>query len=357
MNASSRLLSIDALRGLTVAAMLMVNNAGDWNHVWPWLEHAAWHGCHPADYIFPMFLFIVGVSFSMATGGALSRGADGAVVWRGAAVRALRLLAIGIALHGIAWALMPGREFRLLGVLQRIGLCFLGVATVAVLCRAAWPRMVATAAVLLGYGLALRLGGGFELADNLATRVDHAVLGGLAYTRDAASGLWWDPEGVLSTLGALGTTLLGLLAGEWLRQRDIGRVWVMAALLMALGAATQALWPWNKALWTPSFVLWTGGVSCAALALWHVLVDRLRAPALGLCMGINAISAYALAWVATCVLEGTGAMAPLYHALFVTPLGGVLPPEGLSALFAVAFTAVFWALMKGFQRMGWRISV
>ena len=131
----------------------------------------------------------------------------------------------------------------------------------------------------------------------------------------------------------------------------------MGALLMALGAATQALWPWNKALWTPSFALWTGGVSCAALALWHVLVDRLRAPALGLCMGINAISAYALAWVATCVLEGTGAMAPLYQAVFVTPLGGVLPPEGLSALFAVAFTAVFWALMKGFQRMGWRISV
>src|SRR5690242_11692643 len=119
-----RFASVDALRGLTVAAMLLVNDPGDWGHVyWP-LEHAQWHGCTPTDLIFPFFLFIVGVSIALAFGPKLERGDARAPLLRGAWLRALRILALGLAINLFAAWLMPGAHLRLPGVLQRIALCF-----------------------------------------------------------------------------------------------------------------------------------------------------------------------------------------------------------------------------------------
>lgn len=337
--------------------MLVVNDAGDWGHVYPWLEHAAWHGCTPADLIFPFFLLIVGVSLSLALGpkldaGTASRELAGAVLWR-----ALRIVALGLALHAIAWWLIADRGMRIPGVLQRIGLCFGAAGLLMLWLRDARAQWLALAALLAGHAALLMGGGSLEPGENLSDRIDTALFGRFAYQFDAASGRAHDPEGLLGTLGALATVLLGARAGDWLRRGRRMHVVVAGVAALAAGAAWSTTLPLNKALWTPSFVLWTGGLGLLALALVHTLVDRFGAPALGRSMGINAIAAYAGAWISACVLAASGLMAPLYDALFAAPLAPRFGPAFASLAFALAFTASWWLLMVVFERRGWRIVI
>jgi hypothetical protein len=213
MSAGRRIASVDALRGLAVAAMLLVNNPGDWGHVYAPLQHAAWHGFTPADLIFPFFLFIVGVSAALALGPRVDAGgalapARTAVLWRG-----LRIVGLGLLLHALAWWLLAKPEFRVMGVLQRIGLCFAvaGVAALHLRARGQWTLLVA---LLAGYGaLLLFASPTLDKLGSLNQRIDTAVLGRWAYEWNPATGIAFDPEGVLSTLGALGTTLFGLVCG------------------------------------------------------------------------------------------------------------------------------------------------
>ena len=345
MNSRARLASVDALRGLTVAAMLVVNDPGDWGHVFAPLEHAAWHGCTPTDLIFPLFLFIVGVSISLA-GPTPPR----AVVWR-----ALRIVALGLLLHAVAHWAMGTREFRPMGVLQRIGVCYGCVGLLALYTR---PRTqwLLFALTLIGYGALLAWGGPLTKIDNLASRIDSALLGRFAYEFDPVSGLGHDPEGLLTTWPAIATTLLGVRAGAWLRDGALRMLWTAAAVALLLGAA-WALWqPLNKQLWTPSFVLWTGGWALAVLGLAHALIDRWQAPPLGRAFGVNAIAAYAGAWLMTCALEGLHWGAPLYRHGFawLTPWIG---PEGASLAYALAFTAFWWVLMRILAQRGVRIRI
>lgn len=351
---TSRLDSVDALRGLTVAAMLLVNDAGDWDHVFPWAEHASWHGCTPPDYIFPFFLVIVGVSIALALGPRVEQGQTAGLA-RGVVLRGARILLLGLALHLFAMWLIPGREFRPMGVLQRIGFCFALCGLVFIYLRAAWQWLL-IGLLLVGYGLLLFAGGSFAPHLNIVDRVDNAVLGTYAYSFDLRTGLGQEPEGILSTLGALATTLLGVRAGVWLRARDQRALLIGGAVLMAAGAALNFVLPWNKQLWTPSFVLWTGGAAFLLLVAAHRLVDLRGWPAVGRSMGINAIVVYAGSWVATCLLEGTGAMKAIYGTVFV-PLTPALGPNGASLAFAIAFTGIGWALMAWFARRGWRFSI
>ena len=352
---SLRLDSVDALRGLTVAAMLLVNNAGDWGHVFDWLEHAAWHGCTPPDYIFPFFLVIVGVSIALALAPRLERGDARGPLAQGVLLRGARIVLLGLALHLIAMWLIPGREFRPMGVLQRIGICFALAGLAFVYLRAAW-QWALIAGLLVGYSLLLFLGGGFGPHLNIADRVDNAVLGAYAYSFDVRTGLGQEPEGIVSTLGALASTLLGVRAGVWLRARNMRALLLAGGALLLAGALANLVMPWNKQLWTPSFVLWTSGACVVLLVAAHRLVDLRGWRPIGRSMGINAIVVYAGAWVATCVLEATGAMAAVYGAVF-TPLVPWIGPAGASLAFAVAFTACGWGLMAWFARRGWRFSI
>ena len=356
MNAPQRLASVDALRGLTVAAMLLVNNPGDWDHVfWP-LEHAAWNGCTPTDLIFPFFLLIAGVSLSLSNGGRWSRGEATAALLPPLLRRAAKVFALGLALHLLAWWLMDKPQFRVMGVLQRIGLCLAGAALLGSLWRSERARWMALAALLLGYGALMALGGGWEPHSNLASRLDTLLLGRWNYEWDAVSGHGHDPEGLLSTLGALGSTVLGLIAGERLRQGRGRSLWLPAALLLLLGALAAHWVPWNKQLWTPSFVLWTGGWAFAALALAYELVDRRGLPALGRAFGLNAIAAYAGAWLCTVFLEGFGWMGPLYRTVFA-PAGDAFGPEIQSLSFALAFVAAWAAIVRLMDRWHWYIKL
>lgn len=357
MPPTSRISSIDALRGLTVAAMLLVNDAGDWSHVYPWLEHAEWHGATPADFIFPFFMLIVGISLQLALGGKVEARAPAAPMARAVLVRGVRIVLLGLALHAAAALLLHGRDFRLLGVLQRIGACFAVAGLLAIYLPRARTQWAILAGILLGYWALLTAGGSLAPELNLADRIDTALLGRLAYQFNAVTGQAHDPEGVLSTLPSLATVILGMRAGAWLRARDLRALLLAGVAATALGALWSLWLPLNKQLWTSSFVLWMGGLGMLAVGLAHSLIDRHGWPDLGRCLGINAIAAYAGAWLATCLLEGSGVMQPLYDAVFRLPLTPLAGPFLPSLLFAAAFTGLFWLAMHGFERRGWRITI
>ena len=343
---SARYASVDALRGLTVAAMLLVNDPGDWSQVYAPLEHAAWNGCTPTDLIFPLFLFIVGVSITLGLGAGTTS--------RAVLLRALRIVALGLLLHLAAHLAMGTPAFRPLGVLQRIGVCYAGAALLALHTspRTQWLVFVA---ILVAYAMLL-FGAPLTKDANLASRLDTLLLGRHAYEFDAASGRAHDPEGVLSTLPALATTLLGVRCGAWLQRGAMRSLLVAGLAALVLGALVSTLQPFNKQLWTPSYVLWTGAWSIAALLLAHQLVDRRGWPPIGRSFGVNAIAAYAVAWLVVCALEGLRWSAPLYQAGFgwIVPLVG---PKAASVAYAVAFVAVFWAGTGLLARRGVRIKI
>lgn len=352
---SQRFSSIDALRGLTVAAMLLVNGAGDWDHVFPILEHASWHGSTPADFIFPFFLVIVGVSLSLAftpkltqTPALLLR----AIVWRG-----VKIVALGVALHVLADFLIPGREFRLLGVLQRIGIGFVVVGGLFVLVRRAVLLYRIFAAILLGYWGLLLWGGSYDPHVNIVDRFDTRWLGSLAYSYDAVTGLAQEPEGLLSSVPAWASIMMGLQAAHCLRQHQLGKLVLLGVLAMGVGALWSLVLPMNKQLWTPSFVLWTGGFAYLLIALAHELVDRRGWPAIGVSFGVNAIFAYAGSWVLTCVLAATGAQDWIYGKVFtawLTPLWGAYMS---SMSFALSVTLLFGGIVWVLRRFHWRFSI
>lgn len=354
--APQRYASVDTLRGLTVAAMLLVNNPGDWGHVYAPLLHAPWHGCTPTDLIFPFFLFIVGVSIALGISPRLEAGAAPAPLMRAALWRGARIIGIGLLLHLLAWWWLDTPHYRPWGVLQRIGLCFIAAAWVALTLRPR-ARAILLLAILLGYWALLAGNGGYEPWSNLASRIDTALVGVHAYAHDAATGRGHDPEGLLSTLPAIATTLLGLFAGDALRRGQARLLPMAAIVLLGLGAAWSLLMPFNKNLWTSSYVLWSAGWATLALWLAHALIDQRGLPALGRSFGVNAIAAYAGSAVMIYGLAGLGWLGPIYQhgfAGWMTPRFGPTLP---SLAFALAFVALWWLIVRLMDARGWHLKV
>lgn len=356
--APSRLTSLDVMRGLTVAAMLVVNNAGDFEHVHPWLDHAPWHGATPADFVFPFFLFIVGVSLALRTEAQLAAGTAPAVIRREALRRALRLVALGVVLEAAAWLTIREAEpLRFAGVLQRIGVTYLAGVFVTLNLRDARKQWLLIAAILIGYWLALRATGGFEPFVNFADRLDGAVLGRHAYLHELGTAAAHDPEGLLSTLPAVCSVLLGMRAADWLRAGRDGALAGAGLGLIVLGALWSLAFPLNKNLWTSSFVLVTGGAAMLTLALAHRAFDRAGWPAIGARLGRHAISVYVLGWLATLALAASGAADAIYENLFL-PLAEHGAPLWLASLgYALAVTALIWGLIVWLDRRGWRYRI
>ncbi|WP_083320874.1 acyltransferase family protein [Hymenobacter glacialis] len=299
-----RLVSLDVFRGITVMAMILVNNPGDWGHIYPPFEHAEWNGCTPTDLIFPFFLFIVGVSLVYALDGVKQQGGpQGAVLWR-VARRAAVLFGLGLLL-----SLYPKFDFsvvRIMGVLQRIALVFLGCSFIFL--KSSWRTQAWLVVVfLVSYAVLMQVvpvpGFGpanLEPATNLGAWLDRLVFSEAHLWKSSKT---WDPEGLLGTLPALGTGLLGVLTAQWLRRRDREPATKVAWLFVAAGAVTilGLVWaPWfpiNKALWSSPYVLYTGGLAIAGLAAlyWVCDVQGYRAwtrPAL--VYGVNAILVFCL---------------------------------------------------------------
>ncbi|WP_044129420.1 acyltransferase family protein [Rudanella lutea] len=305
--ASGRLLSLDAFRGLTVAAMIMVNNAGDWTHIYAPLGHAEWNGWTPTDLIFPFFLFIVGVSITFALGGIKQKGDTGDAT-RKIVRRGLTLFALGLFLN--FFPKFDPTNVRILGVLQRIGIVYIVCSFVFLRTDVRGQRLLA-GALLLGYYLLMTLvpvpGVGYpnlEPTTNLSAWLDNLVLTPAHVYKSTKV---WDPEGILSTLPAIATGLLGVLTGTWLRgNRPVAEkiAWLFSAgvLLTIAGLFADAFFPINKKIWTSSFVLLTGGLAMLGLATCYWLIDvvgperplyrRLSLPFVA--YGVNAITVFFL---------------------------------------------------------------
>jgi predicted acyltransferase len=346
--APRRLASLDALRGCTVAAMLLVNDPGDWDHVYGPLDHAAWNGCTPTDLVFPFFLFVVGVSVALALLPRREQGADRGVLTRTALRRAVRIVGLGVLINVLAWCWMPGAHLRFPGVLQRIGVCYAGVALLALYTEAR-TQWAVIAALLLGYWALLWSGGSLEPWTNVVSRTDTFVFGRFVYLIDPASGHGHDPEGLLGTLPSLATALLGLRAGCRLRSGQLRSLFIGAVLSLLLGALWSLSLPFNKNLWTPSFVLWTAGWAGLTLLAFHRLIDRRGWPALGRRFGVNAIAAYAGSELMQILLPGLG-QEWLYQHLFASWMTPQFGPYLPSLAFAAVFVAVWWLIVWAMDR-------
>ncbi len=362
--ASSRLTSLDLFRGVTIAAMILVNDAGNDHSYWP-LEHADWNGWTPTDLIFPFFLFIVGVSLVFSFESRLQRGDSKGVLLLHTIRRAIIIFAIGLAMNYSVVLLAPSifTAVRIPGVLQRIGICYLA-ASILFLYTRPRTRAIVVAALLVGYWILMRFvpvpGFGVPGRDipflhpdaNLAAYLDRKV-----FTR-----LWEttrDPEGLLSTLPAIATPLLGVFTGEWLRSKRSPQTKALGMLLFGvLGlilGRTWAIWfPLNKKLWTSSYVLFTAGLAliCLALCYWFMDIKRWGGSRLNtiwtkpfLIFGRNAITAYIVAWfvaISLFLLHAplNGKMRSGHDYIFTrffAPLGS---PSFTSLLFALAFVLV-----------------
>ena len=369
---SGRLESLDAFRGITIAAMLLVNNPGTWSAIYPPLRHAAWHGWTPTDLIFPFFLFIVGVAMSLSFAKLRARGVKRGALLAKAAKRAAILVALGLVLHAFPWVGTDLSELRLPGVLQRIGLAYL-IATPIVLWAGWRGRAVAVGALLLGYWALMELvpvpgigPGVLEPGRDLGAWLDRTVLG--------TGHLWaqtrtWDPEGLLSTLPAVGTVLLGVFAGDWLRGARPPRT-TAAGLVgagagaVALGLAWGLLFPINKPLWTSSYVVFTAGMAALMLAACWFVIDvkghrKWAQPFV--VFGINALAAFFLSSLAARILNllpapgaADGSLKAWIHANF---FASWLPPLDASLAFALVYVGVWVALMWLLYRRGIVIKV
>jgi len=277
-----RLLSLDVFRGMTIAMMLLVNNPGDWGHIYGPLEHASWNGCTLTDLVFPFFVFIVGVSvvFSME-----SHRAKGLPVAGRVFRRAVLLFVFGLVLNYLAFLALPDIHYlRPMGVLQRIALCYLSASILVWWFR---PRGLFAwfAGLLVAYWLLMTFvpvpgsgAGNLTQEGNLASYLDTRIFHATNYRFDPLTGKGHDPEGLLSTLPAIGTALAGCLAGYWLRtkRRETQKAAAMAAVgvvLLALGALWGRSFPINKNLWTSSYVLFTAGWALVVLSACYWLVD------------------------------------------------------------------------------------
>jgi len=326
-----------------MAAMVLVNNPGTWRAVYAPLKHADWHGLTPTDVIFPFFLFIVGVAIP------LSRPTPGRVVRRMAIIGAL-----GLVLNGVPafdWA-----TIRVPGVLQRIAVCYL-VAALLFLTTSWRTQAITTAALLLGYWGAMMLvpvpgygRGDLEPEGNLAAWLDRALLGPhvLRLTRV------YDPEGILSTLPAVATTLLGVLTGRWLKS-DRAPVVITAGMVLAgvvggvLGVVWDTVFPVNKALWTSSYVLLTAGLALLVFAACYAAIElrgwrRWATPFVVL--GVNALLLFFLSTLVARVLtliEVGG--ATLQQTIFVRAFAPWAAPVNASLAYAVAYLLAWWAVM------------
>ena len=304
-----RLLSLDVVRGITIAFMIMVNNNGGPGS-WRFMNHAEWNGLTPTDLVFPTFVFVVGVSIVFAFEARLARGATKAELTRHTVQRAAILIVLGIVVNSFPYFALV--HMRFYGVLQRIGICYLVVGLFYLWDRRVSTKIVALAAALVGYWVLVRWvpvpGLGMpgreipfmDMDRNLVSWIDQHVFPHHLYLYAPDYNVR-DPEGLLSDLPAIGTTLLGVLTGLWLRtQRTLNAkaVGLLAGCMACLGLGyLWSMWfPLNKNMWTSSYVLVAAGYSLAllALAFWAV---ELRGWRRGwtwpwLVFGSNAIVAY-----------------------------------------------------------------
>ena len=255
---TGRLLALDTFRGVTIAGMILVNNPGTWDAVYGPLRHADWHGWTPTDLIFPFFLFIVGVSIALALGRRAASGGSQGKLYLKIVRRSAIIFALGLVIYGFPYYQLS--TLRIPGVLQRIAVCYL-VASIVFL-KTGWKGQAIIATLLLvAYWLLMTLvpvpgygAGDLSMEGNLAAYVDRQLLAGHTWKP------LYDPEGLLSTVPAIATTLFGVMAGSWITSKresleKTAGLFVAGAAGIIIGWAWGGWFPINKALWTSSYTV------------------------------------------------------------------------------------------------------
>jgi predicted acyltransferase len=384
-----RLLSLDVFRGITIAGMLLVNNPGTWSAIFPPLEHAEWNGWTPTDLIFPFFLFIVGITTHLSLSARRARGDDDSAV-----VKQILRRGIIIYLLGFAMAMFPFYQWgtiasipnatpwdrilyriehvRILGVLPRIAIVYIcaGLLTLKTTLK---QQIVIIATLLFGYWFAMTLipvPGEHEIGAvllnthdrNLAAWLDRAILG----TNHTWSGsVTFDPEGPMSTIPAIATSMLGVIAGRWIVQKEkpllerISGMFAVGAIGMMVGLMWNWAFPINKSLWTSSYVIFTAGMACVAIATIMWIVDYCNVKWWTkpfVIYGVNPIVAFV----------GSGVLARLIYTLWHVSYHGRsvalqdaiyqivflpwLPPRVASLAFAISFVLLWYGILTVLYR-------
>jgi predicted acyltransferase len=376
---SQRLVSLDAFRGFTIAAMLLVNNPGDWGHLYGPLTHAKWDGWTFTDTIFPFFVFISGVAMTLSLGQRAALGHDKRHLLMHTLQRGAIIIAIGLLLNFV-----PAFDLatvRIPGVLQRLGLCAMLAAPIVL--YSSWRGQLNWCVGLLAVYTSIQttvavpdaLGvwhtASWLPGEDVGAWVDRALMDGHLWRASKT----WDPEGLLSTLPALATQLAGVLTGHWLlAQRtppEKTRAMLIAGLgLLCMGQLLGAVsMPINKSLWTPAYVLFMAGWSCVVFAGMYGLLDaapqagvRRRATVLAqplVVFGMNALFLFALSGLIAKMLgfihteQGQTLKAVLYGPI----ASAGMAPQNASLLFAMGFTLCMYGIAWGMWRKGWFIKV
>ena len=357
---AARLASLDAFRGFAIASMVLVNNPGDWGHLYAPLGHAAWNGWTFTDLVFPFFLFAAGVSMAISIERRASAGDGPRTLMASIARRAAVIFLVGLALN-----LFPAFDpstLRIPGVLQRIALCIVIAAPFAIYAR---TRSIAIGIALLLAAYAILMlwvpvpgpdgvvaAGALEPGRDFGAWLDRRLLAGHLWAQSRT----WDPEGLVSTLPAACSVLFGVVTGRWLRDQPSDLA-TSAALLgagaIALGAglvADDLFMPINKNLWTPSFCIFMTGWALVFFAAFHAAMDArtfARRTLLPLTIyGMNALFIFALSGFVARLLNLHDMKARLYAPLQALAIA----PENASLLFAIAFDlamlAVAWLMWK-----------
>jgi predicted acyltransferase len=378
MTPRERLLALDVFRGMTIAGMLLVNQPGNWGAVYPPLLHARWHGWTPTDLIFPFFLFIVGVTTHLSLEARRARGDDEGAIMRQVLRRAVIIFACGVAIAAFPfWPLTRITEVRIPGVLQRIALAYLGAAVLTR--RGTLQRQVLILAGLLyGYWFAMTLlpvpgqgGIGANLIDDpsrsLSAWLDRALLDGHLWRQSRT----WDPEGILSTIPAIGTAMLGVFTGRWLGSarplpERLNGMFAVGAFAMVLGLMWHWSFPINKSLWTSSYVLFTGGMAAVALAtiLWIVDVQGVRGWTRPFeIYGLNPLVAFVGSGLMSKTIsslwfvEIDGRRTSLQGAVFQGAYASWLEPKVASLAYAISFVLLWLAILWVLARRGIVVKV
>ena len=367
-------MSLDAFRGLTIAGMLLVNDPGSWEHIYTPLEHAPWHGWTPTDLVFPFFLFIVGITTHLS----LSRRSEHVV--RKIITRGCMIVLVGLLLNAFPffwWGKMAGianptflqrvawrfEHLRFAGVLQRIGIAYMAAALLT-LRTTLRQQIIIIGTILIGYWIVMTLIpvpgtgsiGAFVLDQpdkTLAAWSDRLILG--------TNHIWaisktWDPEGPLSTLPAIATAMLGVIAGRWITRRERPLVERVAALYgagsiaMLVGKFWDWVFPINKNLWTSSYVVFTAGFACIVLAtcIWIIDVEQVRGWARPLVIyGVNPLIAFVGSGVMARTIDSLwkihhqGTVVSLHQASYELLFEPYFPENFASLLWGLAFVT-FW---------------
>ena len=365
----NRLLSLDVFRGMTIAGMVLVNNPGSWSHIYSPLAHAEWHGVTPTDFVFPFFLFIVGIAITLALGKRVENGVVNLDIYTKIFRRALIIFGWGLFLATFPFYNFTKGEWldvsnvRIMGVLQRIAVCYLVASLIFI--RTNWKQQafIATALLLIYWTLMTLINvPGCDATTfndktcNLAAYFDRLILTENHIWKSAKV---FDPEGLLSTIPAIATTLTGVLCGHWLRREKsddekVSAMFFSGLVLMAVGWAWSFWFPINKSLWTSSYVVYTAGLALSFLGFCYWLIDikgykKWAKPFV--IFGVNALALYVFSGLVSKLLglikvtgaegKSTSLQGWIFDVMFL-PLAS---PINASLMFAISYILMWLFLM------------